>query len=265
MISEDIALLGLLTLKLRATSACASPLARRWRRSGDRHYAARSDASHTGFVTQPMVASINARFLIRRSRILLLHQRRELVEVLLHQRDVFLELYRLCGLQRRREVRQLLFLFRLRDGFVGLEAVDLLLEPFGWLGELLGLRIDAEKDQRDVASHVVVFVEACKAVLLGERRGLRVHLRIRFVRIRALVELGHALGGRQEAFDLLLGELDLFYLLRSGRAGIQKRERKQPREPTEKPPARGQRASVANERHDMGLHLDTSSLCTPQF
>jgi len=50
MISEDIALLGLLTLKLRATSACASPLARRWRRSGDRHYAARSDASHTGFV-----------------------------------------------------------------------------------------------------------------------------------------------------------------------------------------------------------------------
>jgi len=64
---------------------------------------------------------------------------------------------------------------------------------------------------------------------------------------------------------LLLGELDLFYLLRSGRAGIQKRERKQPREPTEKPPACGQRASVANEGHDMGLHLDTSSLCTPQF
>jgi hypothetical protein len=51
-------------------------------------------------------------FLIRRS---LLHERRELIEVLKYQRNVFLELNRLCVLEGRLKLRQVLLLFCLGD------------------------------------------------------------------------------------------------------------------------------------------------------
>ena len=53
-----------------------------------------------------------------------------------------------CVLERRLELRQTLSLLRLRDGFVGLERRDLLLDLFGRLGELLGLWVDAGHDHR---------------------------------------------------------------------------------------------------------------------
>src|SRR5262249_45599721 len=74
-----------------------------------------------------------------------------------------------------------------------------------------------------------------EAVLLGGL-GLRLHLRIRFVRIRALVELHHVLVGAHEALNMLLGELDLLALLPRGRAGVkqgesQKRGEQRPGDP----------------------------------
>jgi hypothetical protein len=48
----------------------------------------------------------------------------------------------LCDLERRLELRQAFFLFRLRDGFVGLERRDFMLDLFGRLGEFLGLGVD---------------------------------------------------------------------------------------------------------------------------
>src|SRR2546430_17376424 len=54
------------------------------------------------------------------------------------------------------------------------------------------------------------------------------------------------------------GELDLLHLLRSGRAGIKQSEsQKRGEQPTQKPPTRGHRISVSNERHGLVLHLDT--------
>jgi hypothetical protein len=64
----------------------------------------------------------------------------------------------------------------------------------------------------------------------GHAIGLRLHLRIRFVWIRGLVELRHVLGGGHEALNMLLGELDLLHLLRSGRAGIKQSESEKRRE-----------------------------------
>src|SRR3974390_2612418 len=51
--------------------------------------------------------------------ILLLHEIWEFIEVLQHQRDVFLELNRLCILERVLQLHQIIFLFRLRYRFVG--------------------------------------------------------------------------------------------------------------------------------------------------
>src|SRR5262249_48665767 len=45
--------------------------------------------------------------------------------------------------------------------------------------------------------------------LLGDSLGLRLHLRIRFVWVRALVELHHVVVGANEVLNMLLGELDL--------------------------------------------------------
>src|SRR5262249_14086359 len=60
---------------------------------------------------------------------------------------------------------------------------------------------------------------------------------------------------------MLLGELDLLHLLRSGRAGNKQNGNQKRREPhTQKRPTRGHRVSDANERHGMVLHLDTASL-----
>jgi hypothetical protein len=66
-----------------------------------------------------------------------------------------------------------LFLVRFRDGFVRLERRDLLLDLFGWLRELLGLRVDAGYDHRYIERHVVKFGEAGEAVPLGDSLGLR--------------------------------------------------------------------------------------------
>jgi hypothetical protein len=56
-------------------------------------------------------------------------------------RDVFLELNELCSLSAAFELLQVLFLFRLRNGFIDFERRDLLLDLFGGLGKFLGLRV----------------------------------------------------------------------------------------------------------------------------
>src|SRR5262249_1179633 len=99
-----------------------------------------------------------------------------------------------------------------------------------WLGELLGLRVDARHDHRDIHQHIVILSEAGKAILLGKRPGLRLYLRVRFVRIRVMVELRHVLIGGHEALNLLLGEPALLHLLRDARAEIKQRERERERE-----------------------------------
>src|SRR5271165_2853905 len=110
-----------------------------------------------------------------------------------------------------------------------------------------------------------MFGEARKAVLLGNNLGPRIHLRIRFVRIRAIVELRHVLGGGDEGLNMLLGKLDLLHLLRSGHAEIRQSEIQKRREQyTQKPPTRGYRVSVSNERHGMALHLEYIA-CTPKL
>src|SRR5262249_32078539 len=88
--------------------------------------------------------------------------------------------------------------------------------------------------------------EARKAILLGDSRGLRLHLRIfRFVRLRAIVDLGDVLVGGHEVLNMLVGELDLLHhLLRSGRAWIkQSKSQKRREQRTQKPP------TILNERH----------------
>jgi hypothetical protein len=73
--------------------------------------------------------------------------------------------------------------------------------------------------------------EARKAVLLGNSVRLRLHLRIfQFVRLRAVVELRYVLVGGHEALNMLVGQFDLFHLLRSGRAGNKQRESQKRRE-----------------------------------
>src|SRR5215468_2734316 len=102
---------------------------------------------------------------------------------------------------------------------------------------------------------IVILGEARKAILLGDSRGLRLHLRIfRFVGFRAIVELGDVLVGGHEVLDMLVGEFDLLHhLLCSGRAWIKQSESQKRREQrTQKPP------TILNERHAMALRLDTS-------
>jgi hypothetical protein len=79
---------------------------------------------------------------------LFLHDGHELVEVLEHQRDVFLELGGLCHLERRVELRQALVPFCLGDRFVGFKRRDLILDLFGWFREFLGLRIDRRQIEK---------------------------------------------------------------------------------------------------------------------
>src|SRR5512133_2059759 len=84
---------------------------------------------------------------------------------------------------------------------------------------------------------VLILGEARETVLLGNSPGLRLHLRIRLVRIRAIVELRNVLGGGHEALNMLLGELDLVHFLRSDGAGIKQSESQKRREQrTPKPP-----------------------------
>src|SRR5262249_38679373 len=120
----------------------------------------------------------------------------------------------------------------------------------GRFSEFLGLRVDAVHDHRDIHRRVFILRETRKATLLGNSPGLRLHLRIRFVGIRAVVELRHILGGGHEALNMLLGELDLLYLLRNGRAGMKQSEsQKRGEQRTEKASARGHGVSLSNERH----------------
>src|SRR5262249_13214734 len=122
------------------------------------------------------------------------------------------------------ELRQILFLVRIRDGFVGLERCDFLCDLITRLSELLALRVDAEPNRRNIYPHVVIFGDVNKAVLLGNGRGLRLQLWIRFVWTRALVEPRHVLLGGDGTLNMLLGELDLLRLLRSRLAGIEQNE-----------------------------------------
>jgi hypothetical protein len=58
---------------------------------------------------------------------------------------------------------------------------------------------------------------------------------------------------------MLLGELDLLYLLRNGRAGMKQSEsQKRGEQRTEKASTRGHGVSLSNERHGLVLYLDTS-------
>src|SRR5262249_55777846 len=119
---------------------------------------------------------------------------------------------------------------------------------------------------------IVMFVKTssywarlAKPFFFGDNRGLRVHLRIRFVRLRARVDLRNVLVGGHEALDMLVGQFDLLHFLRSGRAvTTQSKSQRRREQHTQKPPTRAHRVSVSNERHDMVLHLDTS-LAIPQF
>src|SRR5262249_17699948 len=62
----------------------------------------------------------------------------------------------------------------------------------------------------------------------------------------------NVLVGGHEALNLLLGELDLLHLLRSGRAVIKQSESQKCREQqTQKTPTPGHRVPVSNERHGM--------------
>jgi hypothetical protein len=70
-----------------------------------------------------------------------------------------LELNGLCVFERRFELRQTLSLFRFRDRFVGIKRRDLLLDLFGWLGELFGLRVDAVHDHCDIHRRVFILRE----------------------------------------------------------------------------------------------------------
>src|SRR5260370_42285410 len=85
----------------------------------------------------------------------------------------------------------------------GLKSRDLILDLLGWLGEVLGLRVDAGHDHYDIRQHVVILGEARKAVFLGETNGLRLHLRIPFVLIPAIVELCNPIVRGHEALNLL--------------------------------------------------------------
>src|SRR5262249_11862321 len=111
------------------------------------------------------------------------------------------------------------------------------------LSEFLGLRVDAVHDHCDIHRRVFILRETRKATLLGNSPGLRLHLRIRFVGIRAVVELRHILGGGHEALNMLLGELDL-------------RARSAENSAPRKPPRHG--VPLSNERHGLVLYLDTS-------
>src|SRR5262245_48111848 len=91
-------------------------------------------------------------------------------------------------------------------------------------------RVDPRHDHRDIRRHDVVVGKARKAVPLGDRVSLSLRLRIRLVEIRAVVELRHVLVGAHEALNLLLRELDLFYLLRGGRAGMKRSQSQNRRE-----------------------------------
>src|SRR5262249_47914859 len=64
---------------------------------------------------------------------------------------------------------------------------------------------------------------------------------------------------------MLVGQFDLFHLLRSGCAVTKQSKSQRRREQhTQKPATRAHRVSISNERHGMVLHLDTS-LAIPQF
>src|SRR3984893_15240956 len=78
---------------------------------------------------------------------LLLYDRCELIEILQHQRNVFLELNGLCFLERGLELRQALLLLHLRHRLVRLKRGDILFDLFRWLGELFALRVDAGDDR----------------------------------------------------------------------------------------------------------------------
>src|SRR2546422_8791635 len=97
-----------------------------------------------------------------------------------------------------------------------------------------------------------VLREARKAVLFGNSRGLRLHLRVfRFVRLRAIVDLRNVLVGGHQALNMLVGQFDLLHLLRSGRAGTKHSESQKRREQrTQKP------STISNEQHAMVLRLD---------
>src|SRR6516165_12287465 len=97
-----------------------------------------------------------------------------------------------------------------------------------------------------------MFCEACKAVLLSNNLGLRIYLRIRFIQVRTIIELCHLLMGGDEVLDMLLGELDLLHLLRSGYARIKQGESPKRRgQRPEKILARG-RCVFSNKRHGIG-------------
>src|SRR5262252_8400066 len=108
---------------------------------------------------------------------------------------------------------------------------------------------------------IVIFVNTssywarlAKPFFFGDSRGLRLHLRtFRFVRLRAIVELGDVLVGGHEVLNMLVGEFDLLHhLLRSGRAWIkQSKSQKRREHRTKKPPSVSRYIALHNFGHGM--------------
>src|SRR6516225_7671269 len=94
--------------------------------------------------------------------------------------------------------------------------------------------------------------KARKSTLLSYGLGLRIQLRIGFIHIRFTIELCHLLVGGDKALNVLLGELDLFHLMRSGYARIKQGESPESRgQRPEKILAR-ERCVFSNKRHGNG-------------
>jgi hypothetical protein len=99
-------------------------------------------------------------------RSLSLHQLRKLIIVLSHECNIFLELNRLCALERGIKLLQIPFLFCFQYRFVGFNRVDLLLDLFRWLGEFyheqspLHDRVEKCKENVSLAAAVMMLAGA---------------------------------------------------------------------------------------------------------
>src|SRR6266436_5358173 len=140
----------------------------------------------------------------------------ELVVVLDDEIDVALVLdLRLRRLERRIEVGERLLLVVGGYLLVGLDLRDLRLDDGLGADILLGRGIDAAHHQGDVVDHIVVFVEACKAVLFRDAFELRHHLGVRLGVVGQFVgDRIHLLLRGEDAVDLLVGQRDLLQLRR---------------------------------------------------
>src|SRR5271154_5111363 len=119
-------------------------------------------------------------------------------------------------LERKIESGKRLLLVCGRHLLVGFHLFNLLLQPRIGADIFLGLRLDAVHHYADIADDGVVFVEAGKAMLLGNAIELGDHLRIRRRISRQLFGDGaHLLLRSEHVVDLFLRQRDLLELHRT--------------------------------------------------